>query len=140
MSRNEQYLLALYILTHRREPPLQTSDVAELLDRSPAAVTEMFQQLDDDGLVNYEPYQGAALTETGWERAATVHETYVTVSWFFRDVLELDSSEAEAMELAAVLEPSVAERLASELPCEMDETAVSDAERPTAPPDESSGD
>lgn len=134
MSGNAQYLLALYILTHRREPPLQTSDVAELLDRSPAAVTEMFQQFDDDGLVNYEPYQGASLTETGWERAATVHETYVTVSWFFRDVLELESSEAKAMDLAAVLDPRVAERLASKLSCE---TAVSEAERQPAASDES---
>lgn len=79
-----------------------------------------------------------ALTETGWERAATLHETYVTVSWFFRSVLELDSYEVEAMELAAVLDPSVAERLASELPCERDVTAVSEAEHLTVPSDESS--
>lgn len=51
MSGNAQYLLALYILTYHRNPPLQTSDVAELLDRSPGAVAEMFQRLDEDGLV-----------------------------------------------------------------------------------------
>lgn len=136
MSRSTRYLLTLYVLTQQRGPPLRTSAVAERLDRSSASVTEMFQRLDDDGLVTYEPYQGASLTETGRERAAALHETYVTVSWFFRDVLGLDSSEAEAIRLAEVLDPDVAERLAGEIASERAATDAFDSERSPGRPDE----
>ncbi|GAD52528.1 iron-dependent repressor [Halarchaeum acidiphilum MH1-52-1] len=118
MSGDDRYLLAVYILEHRREPPIESSAVAELLDVSQASATEMFQRLDDRGLVTYESYAGATPTDAGRERADSLHETYVTVSWFYRSVLDLDSHEAEAMELAGLVSPSVVERLASTLPHE----------------------
>jgi len=43
---------------------------------------------------------------------------YVTLSWFFRSVLDLETYESEAMELAGVLDPSVADRLTTVLPVE----------------------
>jgi DtxR family Mn-dependent transcriptional regulator len=120
MRRGAQYLLAVYILGHRSEPPVQTNAVAEILDRAPATVTETLQRLADDGLLTHEPYEGVTLTESGRERAAQLHETYVILSWFFRSVLELNDYEAEAMELAGLVSPTVAERLAATLPCETD--------------------
>jgi DtxR family Mn-dependent transcriptional regulator len=78
----------------------------------------MCQRLAADDLVTYEAYEGATLTESGRERAEQLHETYVTVSWFFRSVLELDDYESEAMELAGLVSPMVAKRLAATLPCE----------------------
>ena len=111
-----QYLLAIYIAQHRQDPPIPSGVIAEILDRSPAAVTEMCQRLGEKGLVTYEPYEGVTLTDSGRERATTLHETYVTVSWFFRGVLELDDYESEAMELADLISPAVAERLADTLP------------------------
>ncbi|MDS0260986.1 metal-dependent transcriptional regulator [Haloarcula sp. S1CR25-12] len=111
-----QYLLAIYITQHRQDPPIPSGAIAEMLDRSPAAVTEMCQRLGEKGLVTYEPYEGVTLTESGRERAMTLHETYVTVSWFFRGVLELDDYESEAMEVAGLVSPAVAERLADTLP------------------------
>ncbi|MBB6646576.1 metal-dependent transcriptional regulator [Halobellus ruber] len=128
MSGTAQYLLAVYILGHRTDPPIRTTAVAEALDRSPATVTETFQRLDEQGLADHEPYEGVTLTEAGRERAAELHETYVTVSWFFRSVLELDDYEAEAMQLAGLVSPTVAERLAATLPVETDAASQSDAE------------
>ncbi|WP_135363819.1 metal-dependent transcriptional regulator [Halosimplex halophilum] len=116
MSGVPQYLLAIYIAEHRRSPPVPPGTLAEMLDRSPASATEMCQRLADDGLVDYEPYEGVTLTEAGRERAEQLHETYVTVSWFFRGVLDLDDHETEAMELAGLVSPTVAERLAATLP------------------------
>ena len=116
MTGAPQYLLAVYILGHRDEEPIRTNAVAETLGRSPATVTETFKRLDESGLVDYEPYEGATLTDAGRERAAELHETYVTVSWFFRGVLELDDHDAEAIELAGLVSPAVAERLADTLP------------------------
>jgi len=127
MSSAPQYLLAIYIAQHRDEPPVSPGDLGGMVDRSPAAVTEMCQRLADEGLVSYEPYEGVTLTESGREEAAELHETYVTVSWFFRGVLDLDDHESEAMELAGLVSPVVAERLAATLPCEGGAESIQEA-------------
>ena len=66
------------------------------------------------------------LTDVGRERAAELHETYVTVSWVFRSILDLEDHEAEAMNLAGLVSPTVAERLAATLPTETDSFSQSD--------------
>lgn len=124
---------------HRNEPPVRTNAVAETLDRSPATVTETFQRLDTNGLVDYESYKGVTLTDVGRERAVELHNSYVTVSWFFRSVLELEDHEAEAMNLAGLVSPTVAERLAATLPTETSTPSESDADdASTATADETS--
>lgn len=120
MTSDLQYLLAAYIAEHRSGPPVSPGDLAEMLDRSPATATEMCQRLAEEGLVTYEAYEGVTLSESGRERAAELHEAYVTVSWFFRSVLDLEDHEPEAMELAGLVSPTVAERLAATLPCDGD--------------------
>ncbi|MHC3378747.1 metal-dependent transcriptional regulator [Haloarcula sp. H-GB5] len=127
MRTAPEYLLAIYIAQHRDDPPVAPGELGEMLDRSPAAVTEMCQQLAEDGLVFYEPYDGVTLTESGREEATELHETYVTVSWFFRGVLDLDDHETEAMELAGLVSPMVAERLAATLPCDAETGRRQDA-------------
>jgi DtxR family Mn-dependent transcriptional regulator len=129
MSRQWQYLLGLYVAEHRESPPVSPGVVASSLDRSPATVIEAFRELEAAGLLTYEPYEGAALTESGRSRAAELHETYVTLSWFFRSVLGLEDYEKEAMELAGVVSPDVAKRFAATLPVDaeaFDETALTD--------------
>ncbi|OYR59305.1 metal-dependent transcriptional regulator [Halorubrum halodurans] len=133
MRRAARYLLALYIAEHRSAPPVSSGRVAELVDRSPAAATEMLQRLEDDGLVELEPYRGATLTESGRERASDLHETYVALSWFFRDVLDLDAHEREAMEMAGLLSPDVADRLVTLLVDDAGDVE-GPADVPTIPP------
>jgi DtxR family Mn-dependent transcriptional regulator len=116
MIDRAQYLVALYVAEHRESPPVSPRAVAELLDRTPATAVEVFHDFDEAGLVKYEPYRGVELTEEGATRAEELHETYVTLSWFFRSVLGLDEYEQEAMELTGVLSPDVARRLAGLLP------------------------
>jgi DtxR family Mn-dependent transcriptional regulator len=116
MSRVDLYLLAIYIESQRGVSPTPSGVVADRLDRSTPSVTEMLHKLDERGLVTYEPYDGATLTAPGRDRAKRLHESYVTLSWFFRSVLDLDTHESEAMELASVIDPSVADRLVDVLP------------------------
>jgi DtxR family Mn-dependent transcriptional regulator len=116
MSGTDQYLLAIHIESQRGGAPVSSGAVADRLDRSAPAVTEMLQRLDERGLVAHEPYKGATLTTAGRNRAAELHESYVTLSWFFRSVLDLEAHESEAMEMAGVIDPSVAERLRTILP------------------------
>ncbi|MFC7138084.1 HAMP domain-containing protein [Halobaculum litoreum] len=106
MSSAAQYLLALYICEYRHDSPVRTGTIADRLDRTPASATEMMKDLAADGLVEYEPYKGAALTPSGRDRAAELHETYVALSWFFRGVLELDDYERQALEIAGMLSPA----------------------------------
>lgn len=120
MTGDSQYLLALYIAEHRLTPPIPPGELAEMLDRSPASVTEMLKRLDRDGLITYETYDGATLTDTGREEAEQLHETYVALSWFFREVLDLDDHEQEAVEMASMVSPSVAERIVSVLSAEFE--------------------
>jgi len=111
MAGAPQYLIVLYIEEQRLDPPIPPSNVADGVGKSAPATTEMLQRLEAKGLVTYEPYAGATLTERGRETAADLHERYVTLSWFFRDVLDLDDYEREAMELAGAVSGDVSARL-----------------------------
>jgi len=115
MTAESEYLLALLIAEQQSSPPISSGRLATALDRSQAATTEMIQRLETEGLVEYEPYEGANLTASGREQAEALHETYVTLSWFFRSVLDLDTHEREAMQMAGLVSPAVAERLAETL-------------------------
>ncbi|WP_442905105.1 metal-dependent transcriptional regulator [Haladaptatus sp. ZSTT2] len=115
MMGTAEYLLVLYIAEQREGAPVAPGDVAARLGRSPSATTEMLQRLDARGLIAYEPYEGATLTEFGRDTAHDVYETYRILSQFFRDVLGLEAYDAEAMQLAGTISKSVAERLAATL-------------------------
>jgi DtxR family Mn-dependent transcriptional regulator len=120
MSGRDEYVLALYIVEHQHDPPVSPGRVAERLGRSPATASEMFRKLDEDGLADYEPYEGVRLTDPGRARAEDLHETYVLLSWFFRSVLDLDDHEGKAMEMAAVMDHEVATQLVGTLPYDAD--------------------
>ena len=76
MNRTAQYLAVIYRLSREEGEPLPPGRVAETLDRSPSATTEMVQRLESEGLVEREPYDGVRLTDFGRERAAERYRTY----------------------------------------------------------------
>lgn|GEM_PF-416468 len=125
MSETAQYLLVIHIAERRGSEPVPTGEIADALDRSPAATTEMLQRLEDRGLVTQEPYEGATLTGEGRETAAELHEAYTALSRFFDGVLGLEHYEREAMQLAGTVSPDVAERLDSVLLTDRDADTVS---------------
>lgn len=116
MTSKLEYLLAIYIEQSRGVRPVPFDRIAELLDRSPATVTETCQRLDDQELVRHEPYQGVTLTDEGNDVAESYHDRYVILSWFFRSILDLEDYEREAMTMAGAISPEVAQRLAATLP------------------------
>lgn len=115
MTEASPYLLALYISEQRESTPVAPGDIADTVDRSPSATTEMLQRLGNRGLVARESYEGATLTAEGRETAEELYETYLTLSQFFHQVLGLENYEREAMHLTGNISPIVAERLASTL-------------------------
>jgi DNA-binding IclR family transcriptional regulator len=60
----EDYLKAIYELV-RAEGTAATTEIAHRLDIAPASVTGMVRRLAEQGLLDYEPYRGARLTDAG---------------------------------------------------------------------------
>ena len=67
MSDDSQYLLVVFLAGKRDAAPVPPGTVADAVDRSPAATTEMLQRLAERELLAYEPYEGATLTPGGRE-------------------------------------------------------------------------
>lgn len=127
MTDASQYLLACYLGARDVGEPVPPGYVADELDRSPAVATETLQRLETRGYLTYEPYEGATLTDRGRETAVELYETYAVLSAFFRDVLELDAPEREAMELAGNVSSLVTERVAETLLEEADVDGIDTA-------------
>jgi len=117
-----EYLLVVYVAAERRQEPVSTGHVAEVVGRSPSATTEAFDRLADRGLVRVEPYEGVRLTDDGEAAAAEAYETFTTLARFFRTVLRLPDAEREALAAVDTVDAVVAERIAARL--------LSDAEPP----------
>lgn len=60
----QDYLKAILSLELKGEK-VSTTSISEKLSTKPASVTGMFKVLSDLGLIEYKPYQGAELTESG---------------------------------------------------------------------------
>ena len=71
-----------------------TKDVADRLSFSKASVTNMFARLREMGLVEYEPYRGASLTEEGRSEALRLVRRHRLIETFLLD------QEAEQLEHA----------------------------------------
>jgi|SRR5690625_1285738 len=62
----EDYIEQIYILTEKKGYA-RVSDIAEIFEVHPSAVTKMIQKLDKSNFVNYERYRGFILTKKGSE-------------------------------------------------------------------------
>ena len=60
----QDYLKAILSLVLKGEK-VSTTSISDKLSTKPASVTGMFKVLSDLGLIEYKPYQGAELTESG---------------------------------------------------------------------------
>ncbi len=84
----EEYLENLYKLT-QGGAPASTSAISKALNIAPASVTEMVQKLAENGYVNYSPYQGVTLTQTGYRIAEKMTRRHRLLERFLHDVLKI---------------------------------------------------
>jgi DtxR family Mn-dependent transcriptional regulator len=91
-----------------------TKDVAVRLSISPASVTNMFARLQEMGLVEYERYRGATLTERGRKEALRLVRRHRLIETFLLEHLGYDWQEvhAEAERLEHAVSDGFTERLA----------------------------
>ncbi len=91
-----------------------TKDVATRLSISPASVTNMFARLQEMGLVEYERYRGATLTNRGRKEALRLVRRHRLIETFLLEHLGYDWQEvhAEAERLEHAVSDGFTERLA----------------------------
>src|SRR5918994_5153133 len=91
-----------------------TKDVAERLSIAPPSVTNMFARLQEMGLVDYERYRGASLTERGREEALRLLRRHRLIETFLLEHLGYTWQEVhdEAERLEHAVSDGFTERLA----------------------------
>ena len=92
----EEYIETIYMF-EKKEGKAQTGQIAEHMGVKPPSVTEMLQKLQDEGLVDYEPYLGATLTDKGRNLANELMARHKTIA----DFLEIIGVDKELAELDA---------------------------------------
>jgi DtxR family Mn-dependent transcriptional regulator len=105
------YLKAIW--ESAEEGAASTKDVADRLSVSQASVTNMFARLREMGLVNYERYHGASLTEEGLSEALRLVRRHRLIETFLLD--RLGYSWEEVHEEAEKLEHAVSDRFTERL-------------------------
>jgi DtxR family Mn-dependent transcriptional regulator len=85
----EEYLETIFDL-ESRDGSAKTTAIAKCLKVAPPSVTEVLKSLSDKGFVQYEPYQGATLTEEGKKIADTIKRKHRLLEVFLTDVLKLN--------------------------------------------------
>lgn len=112
----EDYLKAIYKLD-TEEKGASTTRIAEALDVSSASATNMVKRLSDMGLVNYQSYKGASLTESGRKIALEIIRHHRLLELYLLEVMGYSwdevHDEAEKLEhhISEQFEDKIAELL-----------------------------
>jgi DtxR family Mn-dependent transcriptional regulator len=112
----EDYLKAIFELLERDERAA-TSAIAGRIGIASSSVTAMLKRLDQLGLVSYEPYRGATLTEVGTKQALEVVRHHRLIELYLSKALGVpwDQVHAEAEKLEHVISEDLERRMADAL-------------------------
>ena len=91
----EAYLEALYRLQQAGKPG-RVRDIAAHVGVHKSSATGALRRLRDRGLVDYEPYEAASLTDEGQNMAMRVVARHEIIRDFLVTVLDIDPAEADA--------------------------------------------
>lgn len=91
----EEYLKTMYIL-EKQNGKIRVTDIAKKMNCTKPSVNKAIYNLKDNGLLNYETYGTIELTEEGKNLAKKILEAYDIVFLFLKDVLNLETQEAES--------------------------------------------
>ena len=85
----EDYVKAIYSLTHREGENASTSELAQYLQLTPGSVSTMIKRLNQAGLVEHSPYHGARLTPEGQRVALAVIRRHRLLELFLASALDI---------------------------------------------------
>jgi DtxR family Mn-dependent transcriptional regulator len=120
ITESEQmYLVTIALLGESAgEFPVHISQLAEALQVTPISVNQKVHHLQTTGLVEYTPYRGCDLTETGWRIAKKILRARRLWEVFLVEHLHYDPAEAE--DLACNLEHAIPSESAKRLAAFLD--------------------
>ncbi len=110
----EDYLKTIYHLQgDAPDERVKTKVLAEQMELSQPSVTNMLKTLSEEGLIEYQPYRGARLTENGNRIALRVIRNHRLIEVFLVQVLNYtwDEVHAEAERLEHAMSDKLAERI-----------------------------
>jgi DtxR family Mn-dependent transcriptional regulator len=112
-SNIEDYLEKIYLFIQKHDRPVRTTELAQLLNINPSAITSMAKKLHSKGYILYEPYIGIRLTEKGEKVAKKIIRKHELIELFLRDYLKLDGKKAseEACKIEHVISDETIEKL-----------------------------
>ncbi len=96
----EEYVEIIFILQNK-DGFAKTGKISQEMGIQPSSVTEMLQKLQEEGYIQYEPYKGAVLTETGKKLASELMKKHRIIADFLeilgveREVAEADACQIE---------------------------------------------
>jgi DtxR family Mn-dependent transcriptional regulator len=110
LSASVQMYLVTIVRLRENNQPVLLSLLAETLSISPVSANEMCRKLQDEGLVVYQPYKGASLTDEGEQRAYRILRRHRLWEVFLVENLGFDDDEAH--DAACQLEHATSSHLA----------------------------
>lgn len=93
----EMYLVMIALLRDDADIPVPLSLLAQKLSISPVSANEMCRKLNEQGLVQYQPYKGVTLTAAGEAEAQEILSRRRLWIMFLVQELGLDAQEADAI-------------------------------------------
>lgn len=118
----EDYLKAIYYLQNETGDRVGTSALAEYMNVEQPTVTSMMKKLAERDFVQYEPYQGVKLTDTGIPIALEIIRHHRLLERYLADHLEYDW--AEVHDEADRLEHHISSQLADRIEEQLGDPAV----------------
>jgi DtxR family Mn-dependent transcriptional regulator len=112
----EDYLKAIYRLSPEGRPA-STSEIAHLLELSPASVSGMVKRLSEQGLLEHVPYKGVQLTDDGRRAALRMVRRHRLIEAYLVAFLGYtwDTVHDEAERLEHAVSDALVERMAAVL-------------------------
>lgn len=112
----QEYLETIYRLEEEGKVA-RTGEIALHLHVAPPSVTDMVQKLEKAGLVRYEPYKGASLTDTGRSVARRILSRHRIMQAFLQEVCGMEHREAHdaACDMEHTIPPQLESWMAAHL-------------------------
>jgi len=125
-DNREDYLISILRLTEG-ETSAKTTELAMIMDVSPASVSEMLKILSKEGYVLYEKYKGVKLTDFGLNYARQLRKRHHIVERFLMEVLNVDEDLAhlEACKMEHALSDESAVKICQMIGAKVDEDCQS---------------
>ena len=111
----ENYLKTIFSVFMQTQNNVSTNEIANLLETSPASVTEMIKKLQDKNLVLYEKYNGVRLSKVGEEKAIAIIRKHRLWETFLVKKMNFNWGEVHdiAEQLEHIQSPELVDRLDS---------------------------